>query len=357
MIMRLKHKVILLVCMMAMLVCPSMHAEGFAQFKVRDIALIYQGGCKRIDWTAQQFVPYVSHTFANGKTDWTFDGFLFLDYEDGLGHTFIPQVGQKKATKVEWEWYLNRIFEKGKSLSALDACIDSLSKVIGKPSFRHKIVLSLPTPLTGADWGMLDGKSLDFNSLEDQVKAAGWFINQLVSRFKAAHYRHLDLLGIYWIDEDMCHTKDVCKLIAPFVHQKELAFVWIPYFKARGYERWKELGFDIAYHQPNYFFSRAIPESRLDETCEVAKSLGMGMEFECDRTAIFGTENNSYDRMQDYIDAYTRLGVWKESSVAYYTGSHYLLDVQEYHDAKNRKIVDELMQIIVDRRHKGLKNK
>ena len=352
---RFTQKVVQLILMLLVMGNLSAYAEGFAQFKVRDMALIYQGGNKRIDWTMQQFAPYVSHTFANGKTEWTFDSFLFLDYEDGLESTFIPQVGKKKATKVEWEWYLNRIFENGKSLSALDACVDSLSKKIGKPGFRHKIVLSLPTPLAGADWGMLDGKNLDFNNLEDQAKAANWFVNQLVSRFKAARYRHLDLMGIYWIDEDMCHTKDVCKLIAPYVHKKKLSFVWIPYFKARGSERWKELGFDMVYYQPNCFFNKAIPESRIDEACDIASNLDMAMEFECDRTAIFGPENNSYDRMQAYIDAFKRKGVWEKSSVAYYTGSHYLIDVQDYHDAENQKIVDELMQIIVDRRHKGLK--
>ena len=55
---------------------------------VRDLALIYQGGSHRIDWTLEQFVPYVTHTFADGHKDWLFDGFLFLEFNDGNGYAY-----------------------------------------------------------------------------------------------------------------------------------------------------------------------------------------------------------------------------------------------------------------------------
>ena len=35
--------------------------------KIRDLALIYQGGVQRIDWTPDQFVPYVTHQFEIGR--------------------------------------------------------------------------------------------------------------------------------------------------------------------------------------------------------------------------------------------------------------------------------------------------
>ena len=37
--------------------------------KIRDLALIYQGGVQRIDWTPDQFVPYVTHQFAVNSVD------------------------------------------------------------------------------------------------------------------------------------------------------------------------------------------------------------------------------------------------------------------------------------------------
>jgi len=328
----------------------SIIAGEFNKNQIRDLALIYQGGIKRIDWTQEQFIPYVTHTFANGKTEWLFDGFLFLDFNNGDSTTYVPQWGAKKGTKSDWEWYLNRLFEKGKSLDALDACITAQKKKIGKPGFQHKIVLTLPTPLTGAEWGDLDGIKLDFESLEDQTKACVWFMNELVRRFKEANYKNLELTGLYWVDEDMWHTRDVTKLIAPYVHELGLEFVWIPYYKARGYDCWKELGFDIAYHQPNHFFKMTVSDSQLDEACTVAKDLGMAMEFECDKNAMFHAPNSLYGRMQSYIDAFIKHKVFETSAIAYYTGSHYFLDVYENPTPEDQYILDELCRFIVKRR-------
>lgn len=131
-----------------------------------------------------------------------------------------------------------------------------------------------------------------------------------MARFNAAGYKNIELSGLYWVDEDICHTKDLVKHIAPAVHAKGLEFIWIPYYKARGYDRWKELGFDFAYYQPNHFFDKSIPDSRLDDACEEALSLGMAMEFECDSKALFNADDSSYSRMQAYIDAFRRHNVF-----------------------------------------------
>lgn len=319
--------------------------------QIRDLTLIYQGGAKRIDWTKEQFLPYVAHRFADGHTEWFFDGFLFLDFDDGRGRTFVPRWGAEKGRRQEWEWYLDRLFERGKSLDALNACIAEQKKILGDPGFRHKVVLTILTPLYGqTDWGSVDGKVLDFHTYEDQAAAAGWFIDNLVARFNAAGYDHLELTGLYWVDEDVCHTKELTKYISPLVHAKGLEFVWIPYFKARGYDRWKELGFDIVYHQPNHFFDKTIPDSRLDEACEIALDLGMAMEFECDSKALFGAEDSSYSRMQAYIDAFRRHKVFETSAIAYYTGSKALLDMVANPCPENQRIMDELAKIVVDRR-------
>lgn len=326
--------------------------------QIRDLVLIYQGGENRIDWTEEQFMPYVSHLFADGRREWLFDGFLFLDLNDGRGNTFIPFYGANKARKAEWEWYLDRLFEKGKSIDALNSCIDRLKSEIGNPGFKHKVVLPLPTPIAGqTDWGSVGGKALDFATYEDQAAAVAWFIDQLTGRFGDGGYENLELTGLYWIDEDICHTKDLTKYVAPLVHAKNLEFVWIPYFKARGYDRWRELGFDIAYHQPNHFFDKKVPDSRLDEACSVAKDLGMAMEFEFDATALYGIKNSAYGRMQAYIDAFRRNGVFDTSAVAYYTGSKGIIDMAAHPSAENQRIMDELAQIILDRRQNKLLEK
>ncbi len=324
---------------------------------IRDLALIWQGGERRIDWTEDQFVPYVQHTFADGSREWTFDGFLFLESDRNPDIRYFPWAGHEGATKADWEWYLNRLFEKGKSLDALDKCISRLKKEIGEPGFKHQIMLTQLVPIrNNKHWGKLNGKKLDFSNTDDQIAACQWFIDQLISRFNKAGYKNLELNGIYWLDEDMCHTDGFPRHIAPYIHSKGLQFAWIPYFKGRGYEKWRELGFDIAYQQPGHYFDRSTPDKRLDEACDVSLVNGMGLEFECESSAMSQAPDSKMDRMQAYIDAFERHGVWDTSAVAYYTGSKALLDMFENPSPENQLITDRLCRIIVDRRAKTALN-
>lgn len=319
---------------------------------IRDLALIYQGATWRIDWTEKDFEPYVAHTFADGSREWLFDGFLFLDFGKDGTVKYIPEAGSTGADKDDWQWYLDRVFEKGKSLDALDKYISRLKKELGDPGFRHKIVLTLVVPEYGkTDWGELDGVALDFNDDNDRVAAAKWYIDQMLERFNSAGYANLDLQGIYWLDEDLIHTHSFPKFIAPYIHEKGLEFVWVPYFKARGYERHREMGFDISYMQPNHFFHNNIPDKRLDETIDVAIRNGMAVEFECDGDALSQNSDSKLDRMVAYIDAFERHGVFDSCPVAYYTGSKLFIEMRNNPSPENQAVMDRLARIIVNRRN------
>lgn len=320
--------------------------------QIRDLALIYQGGTQRIDWAPDQFIPYVTHQFADGTKDWLFDGFLFLEFADGKGYNYAYGYASKQARKTEWEWLIERVFEKGKALDALDQCIENEKKNIGKPNFKHKIVLGLAIPLPKQkDWGAIDGDSLDFNLQADQIKAAKWYIDQLMYRFKKAEFKNLELTGFYWVDEDIATCKDLSKYVSQYIHSQKKELVWIPYWKAKGYEQWKELGFDIAYQQPNHFFTKTIPDSRLDEACELARKNGMAMEFECDSHALYDSEDSSYDRMLAYIKAFERHEVFQTSAIAYYTGSKGFIDMYKSTSPEDKKIMDRLARHIISRRN------
>lgn len=318
---------------------------------IRDLALIYQGGVGRIDWTESDFEPYVAHTFADGSRDWLFDGFLFLDSRGPNGS--LATTGRANgAKKDDWEWYIDRLYEPGKSLEALDRTIGRLKKEIGDPGFRHKIVLNLLPPDYGLkEWGELDGRMLSFDNDSDRVVASKWYIDRIIDKFNRAGYENLELFGIYYHDEDLIFCHDFPKLIAPYIHEKGLEFSWIPYFKARGYERHKEMGFDIAYMQPNYFFD-PLPKKRLDETIDIALRNGLSMEFECDGDALSQKPGSKYDRMVDYIDAFEEHGIFDECPIAYYTGSKLLIEMRDNPSPENQAVMDRLARLIVNRRQK-----
>ena len=55
-------------------------------------------------------------------------------------------------------------------------------------------------------------------------------------------------------------------------------------------------------------------------------------------------------RMHAYIDAYERLGVFDSVPLAYYTGSHLLLDFPRQPSTDNQALADRLARLIVARR-------
>lgn len=50
-----------LICFCLLFITMDSHAlsidKGYRQNKIKDLALIYQGGVHRIDWTSDQFLP------------------------------------------------------------------------------------------------------------------------------------------------------------------------------------------------------------------------------------------------------------------------------------------------------------
>src|SRR5690606_40982847 len=61
------------------------------------------------------------------------------------------------ARKVEWEWLLDRKFAKDTAFHALNDAIGEQIQTIGKPHFKHKLVVGIPSPiLDQQDWGTLN---------------------------------------------------------------------------------------------------------------------------------------------------------------------------------------------------------
>lgn len=319
---------------------------------VQDLALIYQGGSHRLDWTVDEFRPYVVHEFSDGTKDWLFDGFLFLEFKNGSGRHYTVGYEKLNARKGEWAWLLDRIFEEGKSLSALDACITEEIAELGKPGFKHQIVLGLPEAiLDQKDWGELDGRTLDFSKGEDQLAATRWYIDELMKRFKAAKYKNLELSGFYWVAETNSHCGELTVPISEYIHSLGKLFYWIPYWQSKGAEDWKALGFDVAYQQPNHFFNHSIPDSRLDDACAFAREHGMAMEFEFDEKATADRENSSYARMKAYIDHFEKNDVFNSSALAYYCGNRGVLTLHESKNPADHALMDRLARLIQMRRY------
>lgn len=325
--------------------------KGYKQTNINDLVLIYQGGVHRIDWTSDQFLPYVVHQDLNGKKDWLFDGFLFLEFKDGKGRCYVSRYEKEGARKQEWSWLLDRLFESEKALPALNECIASQAEQLGKPNFRHKVVIGIPDPIPGQkDWGTLNGRVLDFANEIDKYDACQWYIDELIKRFKAAGLDYLDLAGFYWVSEDIVTSKALTVPIGDYIRAKDYKFYWIPYWNAMGYSDWKALGFDVAYSQPNHFFEASITDDRIDKTCRLAYTHNLGLEIEFDERALSDHKSSFYTRLETYLDRFEKNNVFKESAIAYYEGGGAILSFSKSENPKDQRLMDRLASLIQSRR-------
>lgn len=296
--------------------------DKFNRTNIVDLALIYHGGEHRSSytWTKDRFEPYVSYTDKQGKQKWIYDGFLFLEFKDGKGRNYAPGYDKLNARKIEWEWLLDRHFDKNLAFSALNDVITEKKKIIKNNSFKHKIVMGLPSPIHNQkDWGKLNGKDLVFDNKEDRLIAIKWYIDEFILRFTKSNYKNLQCAGFYWVDEDDRDGKGIENEIGDYVRSKGLKFYWIPYWNASGNTKWKEMGFDFAWLQPNHFFHQNITDDRLQEACDLANKMHMGLEMEFDDNAL-ADKNKSRNRLMAYINTFEKNGVFAQSSIAYYQG-------------------------------------
>lgn len=319
---------------------------------VADWALIYAGGAQRMDWTAEQFEPYVVYVEpGSGRKRWLFDGFLFIEFKDGRGQEYAKGYGQEPARKAHWAWLLDRYFEEGKALHALDSKVSELAVEVGEPARIRRVAITLPEPIiTLADWGEVDGRMLDFGKAEDRVVAVEWYLTELKRRWQVAGFKHLELEGIYWVAETAGNKgEQVLPRIGELVRGHGWKFLWIPYWNAKGAGDWKAMGFDAAYQQPNHFFHpENVSDDRLPEAVAFAKSHDMGMEMEWDGRAI-SQQEAFLPRMHAYLDAFEKAGVMQNAAIAHYEGGGGLLKLSQQKEPLLQEAYHRYCQAIVKR--------
>lgn len=314
-----------------------------------DLVLLYQGGVGRLAWTEEELSGYVTHKDPRTRRErWLFDGFLFLEFKDGRGARFVGQLRLRSATRADWTWLSDRLFQRGVAVDALDRAVAAASARIGRPARRRKVILGLPEPIhRQKDWGELDGRPLDFDRPGDRLAATEWYVRQTLRRWRERAPAHLDLQGFYWIAEDASDSRALLPRIADLVHAEGLELVWIPYWGSPRLRTWRELGFDRAYLQPNHFFKPTIPDRRLDEACETARSLGMGLEIEFDARAW--SDPAYRHRLPAYFSRFRAAGALAAAPLAWYEAGGAIRRMAASTDPSVRRLYRQLAGVVIAR--------
>lgn len=345
--------------LLAALLCTmgcSKSAVGSAE--IRDLVLIYDGGDHRtIDWNKEKFAPYVATDAVDGKpAEWLFDGFLFLEIYCTADRGFAKWYRKNGARKEDWIALIEHYLSPDRDITALNECVGDKRKEIGGEFHRRKVVLALPEPIAKqTDWGELDGRSLDFNKDIDRLVAVKWYIDLIIERFTEQELENLQLSGFYWLTEQATHTRGFVRDVADYIHSKGLDFYWIPYFGADGYTQCEEFGFDYAYLQPNHFFHTHIPNERIQEAVDLAKSAGISNEVEFDER-VLQSNGNRGERLAAYLDTYERNGLFENNNIAYYQGNDAFYQLK-YGSELDRSYYNRLVEIITRRQREFYESK
>jgi hypothetical protein len=264
-------------------------------------------------WHADDFIPYVAYVDPNGNIrDYLFDSFQFDPYGTGPSG---GSYGTGSAVKSEWQYYADQLFQTDLQLGALDQAVGKVKAQLPDRHYKAKVVIGVPFPGTISNWG--DG--LDFNpaqaggsqSLSNRLAAVDWYVQYVLDKWRKAGYRNLELNGFYWLNESVPFqlTPDEENLIkgaADIVHHSgSYKFDWIPYNTASGFRDSHSMGFDTALMQPNYAFDANSTVDRLQNTAQLARQYGLGIEMEMhwDITRTDSRGQAARDKYMAYLDA------------------------------------------------------
>ncbi len=329
---------------------------GEATGGIQNLGLLYNGHYAdgTGTWTKERVIPNISYVNKQGEpTDWLFDGVLYLGLTSDNGRGFGATDAAGKARKAEWDWYLNKTFNTGGDMSALNEATAEAGAKLGQTDHKTKVILMIPEPGEyQSDFGSLNGENLDFNvgtvgsavSLNNRAKAIQWWVDEVQARWAAANYSNLELVGMYWLEEQIStHPTgpEMVKRASDIVHAAGLKMFWIPHFLAYKAFMWKDVGIDAVSLQPNYFFEKLDP-SRLEDTADMAKRYGMSLELEFDDRMI--NDAVFRERFIEYLNSGVDTGLMQQGYKAFYQGNNAVYNAAVSADPATRVLYDWLYQ-------------
>jgi len=325
----------------------SPYEDKKAADKIKDVVLVFTGGYGELGtWKQEDFLPHVGYVSQDGVIrDRMFDTIQFMPYPN------LP------TTSEGWESYIDNLFEPGRQLDALNEAMLEMNKRRGTLVLDRaveSVILALPYPSPKQnDFGVVvenqDSLSFDPSRVGEEMaaryrkQAVEWYLDKLLKRWNEADFRFLKLEGIYWyhelIDESAPKERELVRDVSRMVHDRALRFYWIPYFGSPGLADWKELGFDYAFLQPNFYFDKTIPVERMEVALATANKYGMGVEVEGDTKML--TDIGFYRMYYNQLIAGHKLGIDRNKIHAYYFGSKGLLHAYRSKDPNIRAIYDD----------------
>lgn len=279
---------------------------------------------------------------ASAATAHMFDTFLFA------------AGGNLPDNEQNWQSYVDNLYASGNDLSALNSAVGEVNQQLGTPSYKAKVVLTIPYPAYGdGSFGLVNGVDLNFNgspqdpnAVAARTTAMNWIVNELMSKWASANYSNLQLVGFYWENESIPSPtpgeKQLIQNAVKITQQYNLPLFWIPFYGADHALEWQSAGFSAAWLQPNFpELGQSASTSRLTSAAQLANQYGMGLEME-----LLTFNPLAVSLYEESLQFYEQDGIASSTSHAYYDAAHFLTMAANSSDPTLRSLYDDTYQFI-----------
>jgi len=207
----------------------------------------------------------------------------------------------------------------------------------------------VPYPDPKVDSVSFQGVTYSVATPDGRAAAVGSYVRAGAALFARTGFRNLRLDGFYWLAENVSarDTATVTRSAAE-VHRAHVRFLWIPYYFALGQERWRQLGFDEAWLQPNFFFDPKVPLDRLDSAAAHAGRLDLGVEVEFN-AKMFTDPPRFAGRLDPYLDMLMASPALRHRSIAVYDGQGALVRLSRSTVPGERALYSRLVHALTTR--------
>ena len=360
-------------------------------------------------WDENRLKPHVTFTDEYGQEQWLHEAFLLIGGEDANRNMIlcIDSGGQRSANQDAWTDFADYWLKDGGVVDVLDQTIANAKTRIGRPSFRHKVVITMPDPImleyftdknsSTTYWGKVHDRTLDFSDTADQVLAYQWYINYVIESWEKLMPQNVDLAGFYILSEILVAKPDgwnykykrwdqIIPPVSSYLHSMKYGLYWIPYYQADGYDMTAELGIDYTWLQPNKYWD--YPEKKQKKSWNwvfsTMNTYGHGMEIEFEgshgeagwsqyeegvprtSSSILETVRTNNDAqgtkkgkpnpqaarnkalLREYMEEFKKAGYYGKAPIATYSGTNAMYELATSPDEADRQMYLEYCEFIVN---------
>ncbi len=329
----------------------------YRQNEINDIVLLYYAQNFHMRWTSDEIYPYVVHEFTNGEKDWFFPGFIFLELSSNDKRRLFDNYAKRgdgyDGIKADWQWFIDKMFIRGQAFDGLERCIENQKPILGEPPFKHKVIMTIPTPVMNqTNWGKLGNKRMDFRKKNDRLSAVKWFVDNFLTRFNEQHYKNIELEGFYWVNEEIKGNSEVVPAVCDYIHSMGYNMYWIPFASATGRFSWEKFKIDYPYLQSNYSIKAAYEPNRELRVMDLAKEHGMGLEIAVDDNVVV-KQDIFAPRVEYVLNTYERNGIFENCALTYYFSKNTIQRILKTRNPRLINIVDRIAYHVQQRNRKG----